>query len=490
MSNQNSHNGSLPRDKLLEHTLENSANSIFWIDQDGKIIFANTTAAQKLGYTKDELLKLSVHDIDPGYPKENWATHWQALKYCKDKTIESYHLDKSGRKFPVEIHINHTEIEEREFHTVYVRDVSEHKRIEQLLRESEERFRLTLDATSNGMWDKNLLTGETYYGANWASSLGYKDEDLEQGRISWQSLLHPDDKEKTLKALQDHLDGKTDQYVQEFRLLNSNKQWQWTLARGKVVQYDEDGVPLRFVGTQTNIAERKRAEEQLQHHSEKIRLFAYSIAHDLKNPSIAINGLSKRLQEKCGELSLKQITTYCERIRQSSMQIEQLVDTINVFLSTKEAPVQIETIALQELYQTVEHEFSLRLQKRNVALCGCQSQCHIQGDRLSLLRILRNLVDNSIKYGGDNLSEISIEYKEMGGHHVITVKDDGVGLEPTEAIDVFAPFERKSTSRGVSGTGLGLAIAREVAKQHKGSVWTEPASKGGVKFCFSISKKL
>lgn len=474
----------------MECTLEHSADSIYWIEKNGKIIFANATAASRLGYTKDELLNLSVHDIDPHYSKEDWSAHWESLRHCRNKTIESFHIDKAGQEFPVEISINYMEVDGREYHTVYARDVSKQREIERLLRESEERCRLTLDATSNGIWDKNLQTGETHFGAKWASSLGYKEEDLEQGRINWQDLLHPDDKEKTLKALKEHLEGKSDSYCQEFRLLNSNKQWQWTLARGKVVQHDENGTPIRFVGTQNNIVERKKAEEQLKKHSKRIRLFAYSVAHDLKNPSIAIRGLAERLRTKCPELTHEQIAVYCDRILQSSQQIEELVNTINIFLSTKEETINPEAISIQELFETIRQEFSSRLNLKEINLSDCQSCSCIQGDRIALLRVLRNFVDNSLKYGGERLSEIRLEYKEMTGHHVITVQDNGVGIGKNEARNIFAPFERKSTSRGISGTGLGLAIVREVAKQHNGSVWVEQDAKGGVKFCFSISKKL
>lgn len=480
----------IPENRLIKFSMDNAANTIFWIDKGAKIIYANKTACNTLGYSNEELLQLSVHDLDPNYPKEAWASHWQSLKKKKTKTIESIHKTKSGRHFPVEININHLELDDTEFHCVFVRDITEQKRVEELLRESEERFRLTLDATSNGMWDRNLKTGDIYFGANWASSLGYLEEDLLEGKISWQGLMHPDDKKQTLKAVQDHIDGKTPFYTSEFRLLNSQNQWQWLLARGKVVQYSKDGTPLRFVGTQTNISERKIAEQQLKKQSEKINFFAYSVAHDLKNPTIAIHGLATRLHEKIENLSKKQIQTYSNKIVQASEQVEELVEKLNTFVTTKKTPIVIEDISLNEILSVVRKEFSDELQRNEIAWQQCKNPSCLKADRVSLLRVLRNFVDNALKYGGINLSRISIEYEEHQAHHVIAVCDNGVGLSEDDTTDVFSPFERKSTSKGTTGTGLGLAIVKEVALQHKGSVWTEPDKEGGVKFCFSISKQL
>lgn len=475
---------------LSRFTLENSSNSIFWISQEGKILFANKTASETLGYTNAELVNLTIFDCDPNLNKPSWGAHWEAVKNNQSITIETSHRKKDGSLFPVEVVIHHVEAEDGEFHCSFVRDISEHKNIEQLLRESEERFRLTLDATSNGMWDRNLQTGEVRYGANWASSLGYKDEDLEQGKITWQSLLHPEDKARALKAMQDHIEGKTPSYICEFRLLNGDRQWQWMLGRGKVVQFDEQGNPVRFVGTHTNISERKEAEEQLKKQAEKNRLFSYSIAHDLKNPAISIHGLTERLHNKCDELSREKIKTYCSRILQASEQIEDLVTTLNTFVSTKSAQIKVENIVIKELIDSVYKEFSTRIIERDINWHGCNTTCSLKGDRISLLRVLRNFVDNALKYGGENLSSITVEYEELPSHHVLSVSDDGIGLSETDTADVFSPFERKSTSKGISGTGLGLAIVKEVAKQHNGSVWMESCCSGGIKFCFAISKNL
>lgn len=480
----------IPEDKLLLFSIEDSITSIFWIGRDGAIVYANKTALRTLGYTQQELTSLGVYDIDPHFNKSTWNDHWNHIKKVGSKVIESEHRAKSGHLFPVEISISFLHVDNEEFHCVFVRDITEQKEIEKLLRESEERFRVTLDVTSNGMWDRNLVTGKTYYGANWASSLGYNETDLLNKKITWQGLLHPEDKSKTLQTVQDHIDGKTERYISEFRLLNSDGKYQWILAKGKVVEFDNQGNPTRFVGTQTNITERKIAEEAVKEQAEKIRRFAFSIAHDLKNPAVAIRGFAERLCKNRSTLSKEQLSRYSEQILTSTRQIEELVEKINIFISAKEAPLSIENINLQEVLQTLICEFTEKLKNNEVVLTCSIPQVIIHADRIALLRVLRNLIDNALKYGGKKLHNIRIHYTENQSHHILSVEDDGVGLHPDELESVYDAFERKSTSAGIGGTGLGLAIVREIARQHRGKVWTENKENSGVIFSCSFARNL
>ena len=104
--------------------------------------------------------------------------------------------------------------------------------------------------------------------------------------------------------------------------------------------------------------------------------------------------------------------------------------------------------------------------------------------------MIRNLIDNSLKHGGDDLTEIRIGYKEIEGLHTLSVGDDGVGMEREDSRKIFELFRRHKKSVGVEGAGLGLAIVKEVAEQHGGRVWVEPGPKKGMTFFISISKYL
>ena len=151
----------------------------------------------------------------------------------------------------------------------------------------------------------------------------------------------------------------------------------------------------------------------------------------------------------------------------------------------------IERLELKEVLQVIKEEFSTQLTIREIRWLEPDDIPEIKADRLCIIRALRNLVDNALKYGGEALSEIKVGYKESDGSHILSIKDNGIGLkEKTAHQDIFAPFIRMKTSKGIEGSGLGLNIVKEIAEKHGGQVWLEPGEQRGITFYISIPKNL
>jgi len=238
------------------------------------------------------------------------------------------------------------------------------------------------------------------------------------------------------------------------------------------------------------IIERKKAEEALRNSSEKFRLFAYSVIHDLKSPAIGIYGVANLLHRHYKDLLDEKGRLYCEQILKASEHVAALVEQINFYVAAKEAPVVVEKINVNEVLRMVHDEFSAQLSLRQVNWYDFDVPVRVDGDRLSIHRVFRNLVDNALKYGGEQLSEIKIGYQEKEQLHVFSVGDDGVGITREGSEKIFGLFERDRTARGISGTGLGLAIVKEIAERHGGDVWVEPGLERGTIFYISIAKHL
>ena len=237
-------------------------------------------------------------------------------------------------------------------------------------------------------------------------------------------------------------------------------------------------------------AELASANAALKRSSEEIKLFAYSLAHDLKNPVFAIHALVKRLSRHCKDSLDEKANEYCERIVAGSEEIAALIEQIYTYISAKECSSIIEKLSLTEILQGIHEEFVPQLTARHIEWSQPDGDIEICADRLSLLRILRNLVENALKYGGDELSRIRIGYKNHGDYHVLSVRDDGAGLEDPDVDRIFGLFSRSTRAKGVQGAGLGLAIVKELARQHRGEVWTEPPVGPGASFFVSIAKRL
>ena len=138
------------------------------------------------------------------------------------------------------------------------------RRQREALRRSEERFQLAMAASSDGLWDWNIATGEVYYSPGYMAMLGYGADELAANAVTWQNLLHPDDKKRALVAVERALRECALRYEHEFRLRAKNGAYLTILCKGGIVALDSHGKPLRAVGTQTDISERKQAEEALR----------------------------------------------------------------------------------------------------------------------------------------------------------------------------------------------------------------------------------
>lgn len=253
---------------------------------------------------------------------------------------------------------------------------------------------------------------------------------------------------------------------------------------------DENDQVAGIVGAFTDITERKIMEEALKKSAEKIKLFAYSVSHDLKSPAVGIYGLTQLLHRHYSDIMDDRGRNYCTQILRTAEQIASLVEKINLYVIAKEAPLNIERLNVKKILQMVKDELSTRFNVRRIEWLEPESMPEIKADRLGILRILRNLVDNALKYGGDSLSRIRFGYGQSDKYYILSVNDNGVGIRKESVEQIFKPFHRDAATKGVEGTGLGLAIVKEIADQHGGDVWVESEPGKGTTFYVSIPENL
>ncbi|MCG6917990.1 MAG: PAS domain S-box protein [Deltaproteobacteria bacterium] len=239
-----------------------------------------------------------------------------------------------------------------------------------------------------------------------------------------------------------------------------------------------------------DVTERKRAQQALRQSSEKLKLFAYSVMHDLKSPTVGIYGLTELLHKHYKDALDERGKSYCDQILKASVHVAALIEKINVYIATAELPLKIEKINIKDILQMVRDEFAPRLAVRQIKWLQPEAIIEVKADQLSILRIFRNFVDNALKYGGEDLSEIRIGYEESEEFHTLSVSDDGAGIREGDYERIFAAFRRGEAYKAVEGVGLGLAIVAEMADRHKGRVWAEPQGDRWTTFHISIAKEL
>jgi PAS domain S-box-containing protein len=367
-----------------------------------------------------------------------------------------------------------------------IRDVTARKRAERALQESEARYRAIVEDQTE-LICRFLPDGKlTFVNDAYCKYFGKKRKDL----IGHTFMpLIPEEDHERLKEHLASLSPKNPVTTHEHRVIGSHGEIRWQQWTNRMV-LDEEGQLIEFQSVGRDITQRKLMEEVLKNSSEKIKQFAYSVSHDLKSPAIGIHGLTKLLHKRCRHLLDEKSKDYCDRILEAAEQISALVDQINVYIKTSETPIKIQTVTLQEIFDTVRAEFSAQLDDRHIRWLQPKAGIPIKGDGISILRVMRNLVDNALKHGGDELTEIRLGYEGSNEYHTLSVSDDGVAIKSEDSEKIFGPFQRQEASGGVEGSGLGLAIVKEIAEQHGGTVWVKSGPEKGANFYVSISKSL
>lgn len=252
--------------------------------------------------------------------------------------------------------------------------------------------------------------------------------------------------------------------------------------------FDEQGNVVQMIEYSLDISERKRLEQEVRDYAEKIKRFAYSISHDLKNPLIAIHGLINLLEKKYHDRFDEKGRELCRQVCKEAQQALMLIEEINTFIKTRETPFTFELLDVKGLLAQVRDEFETTLKSRQIEWVEPDVIPLIIADRLSLLRIFRNLVDNALKYGGPELHKLRFSYEETPMSHIFGVSDDGVGVPAAQLETIFSAFQRGQSAQGQEGSGLGLAIVAEIAQKHGGRAWAQPGHPCGVTFYVSLAK--
>jgi PAS domain S-box-containing protein len=496
----------LIRSENKYHFLMENAGEAILIVQDGMLKFANRRTVELFDCPEETIIsKPFVTFIHPEDRDMVFHRYSQRLKGEELSDVCPFRvLRKDGTVKWVEVHAVLVLWEGAPATLSFLHDISELKQAEDALRRSEERLRLTLEAINDGVWDWNVVTGAAIFSPRWYTMLDYEPHEFPSTYASWKSLIHPDDIDWVEREIKQHLaSGKG--YSMEIRMRTKAGAWRWILTRGKVVDRDAAGCPVRMVGTHSDITERKQGEEerreleaQLQQNQkiEALGTLAGGIAHDFNN----IIGIIMSSAEVAG-LSLSQdckARRRIEEILEATQRARELVRQILTFSYRQErerkplqlAPTLNDVLKLLRtaMPATVEVRREIQMADNDALILGDPTQIH---------QLLMNLVTNAVHAmeGKAGVLRIALEPVHFtavdsgkplelgpGEYLKLTVADTGHGIDQEIMDRIFNPYY---TTKGPGeGTGLGLSVVHGIVKDYQGVVTVE--SRPGVGTAFHV----
>jgi len=311
-------------------------------------------------------------------------------------------------------------------------------------------------------------------------------------------LIHPDDVAAVAEAVGAALAG-SDRYQVEHRIVRPDGALRWIL-QAAVVERDDAGVPVRFLGICQDITDRKRSEDELEARVEQrtaelelsnrnLRAFSYSIAHDLRTPLRGLHGFSEALLEDYSEPLGETGRDYAQRIQAASERMGTILDDLLRLSQVTHAdmnlvPVDLgaEVAAIAEVLRSVDPG-------RRVSFV-IQEGVWATADRILIRAALDSLVENAWKFTSgreDATIEFGTAATEDDGTVCCYMRDNGVGFDPAYADKLFQPFQRLHTPGEFPGTGVGLARVQRIIERHGGRTWAQGAVDAGATFYFTLA---
>jgi PAS domain S-box-containing protein len=433
----------LPDPVLAQVALDRASDTAFWIGADARFLYVNAAACRALGYTRAELLRLTVHDVDPDLPRERWAEHWERARTRGTYVVETRHRAKDGRIFPVEVRGTHLRVGGLELHCSSAHDITQRKEAEAALRRNEERLRLALEASSDGIFDWNLKTGEAYFSPRYYTMLGYAPDDFAAGFDLFRALVHPEDL-AAVEAQARRAAEERSSFAIELRMRAKDGTWRWVLSRGRVVGDGGPGGPLRMTGSHTDIQARKEAEAALRRSLAEKEVLLREVHHRVKNNLQVVSSLLSMQARSAGGVARDTFREAQARIRSMSLVHELLHRSRD--LAHVDLPSYLDAVArgLEGSYAAGARKVTL---VQEVAAVEVTADCAIPCGL-----VVNELVSNAYRHAfpGDRRGEVRLTVRqEPGGTLELTVADDGIGLP--DGVD--------------PDRSLGLRIVRLLAEQ-------------------------
>jgi PAS domain S-box-containing protein len=496
--------------------IESTPTAIVMVDEQGKIIFINREASVLFGYSSDELLGKPMEILVP----ERFRRHHPDLRTSfftapsqrpMGAGRDLYALRRDGSEFPVAIGLNPITLDNHTFTISAIVDLTERKRLESL-------FRATVESapTAMIMVDHDghivLVNAETekVFGYERHELLGKNMEILvpEEFRMHHPHLRHDffsSPQARRMGAGRDlyalRRDGSkvpveiglnpvvtsegtfilsaivdiTERKQLEAALLQANEQL-------------ENRVRERTAELAHKAEELQQLNTALERSNTELQQFAYIASHDLQSPLRSISGFVQLLQSEYGGRLDERADDWIRRTVQSIRQMQSLIRDLLAYSNVDSQAYKFQPASFHEIFEAAISRLDLIIHETSAHIT-CDELPTVIGDRLQLIQLLQNILDNALKYRSSAPPRIHVSARHTPHEWIFSVRDNGIGIDPKHHTRIFDIFRRLHDQQEYPGTGIGLAICRRIVYRHGGTLWLESEPGHGTTFYFTIPER-
>jgi PAS domain S-box-containing protein len=461
---------------------------LVWDAATKRFLAVNDAAVAQYGYTREELLALTIWDIRPEEEIPHVRSLIERLPPGRHVFPGLRHRRKDGSSFVVDVVAHDVVWDGRPARLLLAADASERTRAEAALRESEERLRLVLRASNDAVYDWDVPSGRVHFSR--ANILGYEPGDTVYPIDWWVQRVHRDDRARVEMTLEAAIAGNAEAWSEEYQFLRSDGTYATVLDRGLIVR-GGDGKAVRMIGSMADLTERRRLEDQLRQSQkmEAVGRLAGGVAHDFNNVLTVVKSFSEFLLEDLDKLDPRRADV--EEIAKAADRAAALTRKLLAF--SRKQVMRPEPLDLNAVVVGMEKMLQRLIgDDLHIVTALDPELMTVEADPSSIEQVILNLAVNArdaMPDGGilticsknETLERTDAAWGIRPGRYAaLSLTDTGHGMDTDTVARVFEPFF--TTKEQGKGTGLGLAMVYGIVKQSGGHVVVESKPGHGTTF--------
>jgi len=464
---------------------------------NGHLVYVNQATVTAIGRTEEELLGQDVLNfvVDEYKPLviKNMESRMKG-EIVPDYEVDVLTFERGVRN--VIVRTSEITFDEQSSVIVILIDITERKKAETELRESEEKFRNLAESCPFGIM---IYQGENWIYTNPAGVKisGYSIDELYKMKF-WE-FVSPDYLELVKERGMKRQNAEDVESQYDFKIVTKEGIPKWITLTGSLIQYN--GKPAGLISV-VDITDRKEFEEKIQKQNEELKQinaekdkFFSIISHDLRSPFQGFLGFTQLIAEGIEDMSLKQVQVMAVRLRDSAMNLYELIENLLNWSLIKRGGERFEPLELnlREMCESTVNLLKQNTDKKNITInIEVPEDATVVADKQMLKTVLRNLLSNAVKFSHRGKSIIIESATNNFDEVEISITDFGIGMSE-DIINMLFKIDGKVSAPGTEGepsTGLGLVLCKEFVEKHGGKINVQSSPGLGSKFSFTLKKNL
>jgi len=479
--------------RLVETALE----GVWVIDRQGRTTFANRALEKMLGVPSGEMGGRSIYEFTDEERRPltegNLAERLDGI--AREHEAKIIRIDGTE----VWVNMSTTPLIDADGNVTealaMVTDITERKRSEAALLESESRFRTLAQVSPVGIFQTDL-TGATVYvnRDRWNEFTGLDNEEADA--VGYSSALHPEDRERVFAEWNEAAQTQCP-FKSQYRFVSKTGKVTWVIGQA-LPQRAPNGEVLGFIGTATDITERRRDEEKLERlnvdletavteRTADLEAFAYSVSHDLRAPLRAIQGFSEAILEDFTTQLDDTGQDYLRRMGQAATRMDQLIQDLLAYSRLSSSDIEPQRVSLETIVAEARDTIAEELGDRRAEFVVEQPLPPVHANGPVLRQVVANLLSNSVKFvEPGQVARVRVWAETRDTNIRLWVEDNGIGIAPEHHERITHVFERLHGQETYPGTGIGLVIVKKAMSRLKGSLGLESELGRGSRFWLEL----